>query len=75
MKQRVSDFLTDLADPAYHEIGDRFSFRHSDDFDWGGVVVGAKDKGGFGLFDVSDGASVVFPDSVHIQFALAIRLK
>ena len=29
----------------------------------------------FGGFDVTDGAIIVFQNSVHIKFALAIRLK
>jgi len=39
------------------------------------VVVGPQDEAIWGEFDVTDDASIVFQNSVHIRFALAIRLE
>ena len=39
------------------------------------MVVRAEDKLIFGEFDVTDGTKIVFQNSVHIYFALAIGLK
>ena len=64
-----------MTDPAYQIIFGGFAFRDGQDFDGVVVVVGAQNEAISGKFDVADGASIVFQNSVHIQFALAIGLE
>ncbi len=64
-----------MADSADEVVGGGTAFGHRDDFDRGRLIVGAEDQVRIGLFDVSDGASIVFQNSVHIEIAFAIGLK
>ena len=68
-------FLAYGADAAYQVVGWGLSLCDGEGFDGRGMVVGAEKQVVSGPFDVSDGAIIVFQNSVQIQFSLAIRLK
>ena len=64
-----------MADSADEVAFRRFAVGDRDDFNRAGLVVRAKDELISGDFDITDRASIVFQNSVHIKFALAIRLE
>jgi len=70
-----SGFQTNLADSAYEVIFRRLAVGDWHRFDWMGVAVWTEDELISSGFDVTDGAGIVFQNSVQIQFALTIRLK
>jgi len=69
----VSGFEADVADSSDDVVGGGLIWVDGDDLDGGGLVVGAENESVAGGFDVADGASFVFQNSVHIEFAFAIR--
>ena len=64
-----------LADAADQVVGGGFAFGYGQDFDRGGLVVGAENELVSRRFDVPDRASIAFQNSVHIEFAFAIWLE
>lgn len=64
-----------MANAAYQAIGGGLAPFHRDDLDGRGLVVGSEDDMTSGDFDVPHRASIVFQNSVHVEFAFVIRLK
>jgi hypothetical protein len=68
-------FQTDVADAADQVVGGAFALCQGYYFDGRRLVVGAENELISGDFYVSYRASIVFQNSVHIEFAFAIWLK